>query len=82
MTMIKTTIGIVAAAMMADALLGRGREAETEVDEVVGKVVVEVGEWSEEAALLKVVLCSIPICIDEVLVDCGDEAQKVVTTGS
>ena len=56
MTMIKTTIGIVAAAMMAGVLLGSGREAETEVGEVVGEVVVEVGEWSEEEALLKVVL--------------------------
>ena len=42
--------------MIAGVLLSRGREAETEVDEVVGDVDVEVGEWSEDEALLKVVL--------------------------
>lgn len=56
MTMMKTAIGIVAAAMIAGVLLSRGREAETEVGEVVGDVDVEVGEWSEDEALLKVVL--------------------------
>ena len=56
MTIIKTAIGIVAAAMMAGVLLSRGREAATEVGEVIGEVIVEVGEWSEEETLLKVVL--------------------------
>ena len=56
MTMIKTTIGIVAAAMMAGILLGNGRDAATEDGEVVGEVVVEVEEWGEEEASLKVVL--------------------------
>ena len=54
--MIKTTIGIVAAAMMAGILLGNGRDAATEDGEVVGEVVVEVEEWGEEEASLKVVL--------------------------
>lgn len=48
--MINTTIGIVAAVMMAGVLLGGGGDVKSGVDEAVGAVVVEVGECREEEA--------------------------------
>lgn len=50
MTITKTTIGIVAAAMMAEALLGGSGDVEPDVGEAEGAVVVEVGEGRKEEA--------------------------------